>query len=335
MEATATFRRERDRLIKALGTITDGGVVEWIQHIGSTSVPGMPTSGCIDIGVCIWPFPLNKDRVRKLARLGYTPRTGFEEGAERRFHHESGNIQLLFVESGGELWTDYLLVRDYLRDNPDASCEHKHVADTVGAARRWHIEARAFAPLETAAKELESLPCSWYISSGWSIDLFLGRVTRVHHDIDVLIARNDQLTVRRHMADAGWSWVTPHNTELKPWPESMKLELLRHQAFCYRGGIMFDFLIGEIDRGIWRFRRDLSVVRAVDRIALRSNSGIPFMGPEAALLYKSKTGESEMRPKDQADFLAVRYSLDMERRAWLRWALIATQPLHPWIEMID
>lgn len=330
----STYGRERERLLNALGELTDGGVVEGIQHIGSTSVQGMPTAGCIDIGLCIWPFPLDKRRVRRLARLGYTPRTGFEEGVDRRYYHVSGSLQLLFVEAGSELWTDYLLVRSYLREDAGASRAGRNIAEIVDAARRGRIDIQAFTPIETAIKELESLPCPWHISSGWSIDLFLGRVTRVHHDIDVVIARRDQLTVQRYMLERGWRWVTPHDNDLKPWPEAMSLELPRHQAHCHREGSMFDFLLAEIDHGIWRFRRDLSVVRAMDRITLCSESGIPYVSPEATLLYKSKLGVNGMRAKDQADFLATRDCLDAERRAWLRWALIATQKDHPWIEML-
>src|SRR5580700_6242847 len=112
MNSETIFRRERERLLKALGVLTDGGVVEGIQHIGSTSLQSksksVSTGGCVDIGLCIWPFPLDPVRVRKLARLGYKPRSGFENGADRRFCHSSGNVQLLFVEAGSELWTDYL-----------------------------------------------------------------------------------------------------------------------------------------------------------------------------------------------------------------------------------
>ena len=40
------------------------------------------------------------------------------------------------------------------------------------------------------------------------------------------------------------------------------------------------------------------------------------------------------RPQDQADFDRTRPHLDAEQRAWLRWALVATQPEHPWIEQL-
>ena len=34
---------------------------------------------------------------------------------------------------------------------------------------------------------LYSLPVPWWIAGGWAIDLYLGRQTRPHEDIDVLI----------------------------------------------------------------------------------------------------------------------------------------------------
>lgn len=36
----------------------------------------------------------------------------------------------------------------------------------------------------------------WWIAGGWAIDLFLGRQTREHQDIDVLILRRDHQAVR-------------------------------------------------------------------------------------------------------------------------------------------
>ncbi len=49
---------ERARLLAALGVITGGGPVESLQHVGSTSVPGLDNSGVVDIALSVWPFPL-------------------------------------------------------------------------------------------------------------------------------------------------------------------------------------------------------------------------------------------------------------------------------------
>jgi GrpB-like predicted nucleotidyltransferase (UPF0157 family) len=43
------YKAERARLLDALGQVTDGGIIESIQHIGATSIPGLHGSACIDI----------------------------------------------------------------------------------------------------------------------------------------------------------------------------------------------------------------------------------------------------------------------------------------------
>ena len=54
----AQFAAERVRLLQTLGELTSGGVVEQAQHIGATSVPGLWATPCIDVGLSVWPFPL-------------------------------------------------------------------------------------------------------------------------------------------------------------------------------------------------------------------------------------------------------------------------------------
>ena len=49
------FDQESERLYAILGKITEGGIVEAIEHIGSTSVPGLSRAPCVDIGVSVWP----------------------------------------------------------------------------------------------------------------------------------------------------------------------------------------------------------------------------------------------------------------------------------------
>lgn len=67
---------------------------------------------------------------------------------------------------------------------------------------------------------------------------------------------------------------------------------------------------------------------------MRSNEGIPFLAPELVLLFKSKTTSGKKRGKDKADFEKVYFKLEPKPKAWLRWALTATDPSHPWIERL-
>lgn len=51
------YELERARLVAALGQITAGGIVEAIEPIGATSMPGLHGSACLDIALAAWPFP--------------------------------------------------------------------------------------------------------------------------------------------------------------------------------------------------------------------------------------------------------------------------------------
>ena len=42
------------------------------------------------------------------------------------------------------------------------------------------------------AKAAAIAPAPWFIAGGWAIDLFLGRKTREHADVDFALSRLDQ-----------------------------------------------------------------------------------------------------------------------------------------------
>ena len=338
------FESERLRLMDALGQFTDGGIIETIEHIGATSVPGMPSSSYVEIGMPAWPFPLEEGPRSRLEALGYQPIRGFEESPEQRFRHESGLFQLYVVESGSPKWYNMLVMRDYLR-HADAAREGVSLqknADWITSewftqllptASQWWIEHYGFSSVEAVADELQGVSFPWYISSGWALDLFLRRVTRVHHDVDVVIPYSAQMGLQKHLTERGWKLVTPFEKRLEVWPPHMQLQLPRHQVHAYRDGIFIDFLLADIN-GVWRYRREPLVLRSMERMSLRSENGIPYLAPELALLFKSKNTSNRERPKDQLDFEKVLPHLDAERRAWLHWALIATSPDHPWIPQL-
>jgi hypothetical protein len=43
----------------------------------------------------------------------------------------------------------------------------------------------AFEPIEAVARVMAGFPRPWFVSGGWAIDLFVGRVTREHEDLEV------------------------------------------------------------------------------------------------------------------------------------------------------
>lgn len=111
------FEDERARLAAALGD----GVVE-IEHIGSTSVPGLSAKPVIDILVAVERFDPLEACDRRLAPLGYwrpTPQD-FDESAHRFYRRGSPRSHHLhMVQFGTWEHRRHLVFRDYLRGHPD------------------------------------------------------------------------------------------------------------------------------------------------------------------------------------------------------------------------
>ena len=339
------FESERRRLIDALGKITEGGIIEAIEHIGATSVPGLYGSVCIDIGMAVWPFPIEAGPISRLEALGYQPVSGYEASPEQRFRHESDAFQLYFVASGSARWYDMVWMRDYLRSveaaREDFSVQKKErilptselFARMLPAAHQWWVSYHRFSPVDGVASELKDASFLWYISGGWALDLFLGQVHRAHHDVDVVVSRSAQMKLQRHMTGRGWALVTPFEKRLELWLPDMELELPRHQVHAHRGNDFIDFLLTEINE-VWIYRREPSVIRSLEKMGLSTEGGIPYLAPELVLLFKSKNTSNRERANDELDFERTLPHLDAERRAWLHWALVASSPDHPWIKKL-
>ena len=150
------FKQERPRLLSALGSITAGGVIENIQPIGSSSVPGLAGSGRVDIGLSVWPFPVDG---AVLAGLGYHPVNGFAPDALQRYENANGQVQLWLVNAETPFLEHAVLIRDYLSHSEAA--RQDFLANRAGKsafftrilpdAQRWWVAHHGFAPLEAIA----------------------------------------------------------------------------------------------------------------------------------------------------------------------------------------
>lgn len=336
------FAEEQARLLGALRHVTDGGVVEQIAHVGATSMPGLaPVEPGIALAAAVWPFPLDAAALQKLTELGYQPVTQEEQPAILHFQHHSGRFQLYLWEVAADDWFDLLYTHDYLRHEETARQHYASApllpnppAALVAAARAWHCAYYGFAPLHFIVETLRAFPAPWYISSGWAIDLFLGRVTRCHYDADVVVGSADQLLLQQYLAERDWRFVTYLQGKGEPWPRHMRLELPRHQVHAHKQAVMIDFLFTDMTDGVWRYRRNPSIVQSVERITCTTADGVRFLAPEVVLLFKSINTGNRSRPQDQADFTTAYPQLTPTQRAWLRWALLVTAPQHPWLAQL-
>jgi len=339
------FETERIRLMEVLGHITDGGIIETIQHIGSTSVPGLHSSGCVDLGASVWPFPLEAESRSKLETMGYKAVDGFNEKLQF-FRHKSGMFQLFFAEAGTDHWFNLVVVRDYLRHKNSVRDEisakkssgdfdkSKLFPQLIQDGHKWWIEYYKYSLLEMITGELKDAKFQWMVAGGWALDLFLGSVHRVHHDVDIIIERNAQLDMQKYLLERDWKLITPLEGRFEPWPLHMQIELPRHQVHAHREDDFIDLLLTDMG-DVWKYRRDPSILRSKDRMSMKTDKGIFYLSPELVLLFKSRNTSGKERSKDQSDFENVLPLLDPERRAWLHWALTVTNPEHRWIKQLS
>jgi hypothetical protein len=178
---------------------------------------------------------------------------------------------------------------------------------------------------------LKDLPAPWWIAGGWAIDLFLGRQTRDHLDIDVLILRRDGLALREYLS--GWDLHKAQQPGLKPWAAGEYLPVGVNDVWARRDPSspwVVEFMLMGTDNDHWVYRRQPEIRGAVSGLGLLSDDGIPYLRPEIQLLYKAKAVPDA---KDRHDFELVVPQLERDSREWLLRALSLQFPRgHQWID---
>jgi hypothetical protein len=189
-----------------------------------------------------------------------------------------------------------------------------------------------FEPIEGVARLFSGFERPWFVSGGWAIDLFVGRVTREHEDLEVGIFRRDQGRLWEHLA--GWELCKavsgPDGGEWVPWVEGEWLGPSIHQVRARRiegEPSEFELFLNDATGDIWECKRNKAITRPVGEISVRSGGGIPILAPEIQLLYKAKWH----RPKDEYDFGIARSRLTPAQREWLKKALEICHAGDRWI----
>src|SRR5262245_51369143 len=108
------FLEEMGRLQASIG-----GYVLDIQHIGSTSIPGILAKPILDIGIAVANFEEAVRCIPPIEELEYTYKG--ENGISRRHYFIKGvsrTHHVHMIEMDSEEWNSLLLFRDYLIMNP-------------------------------------------------------------------------------------------------------------------------------------------------------------------------------------------------------------------------
>lgn len=157
------FQRWRGQLVDQLG---DTAVL--IEHIGSTSVPGLAAKAIVDIQISVGSLSDERLYVNRLERAGVQLRSRDE--FHRYFRPPPGkprDVHVHVCEAGSPWEREHLLFRDYLRKDPDARNaygETKRVAAGVWADDGWgYTDAKAQIVLDILAEAKR-----WARSTGWT-----------------------------------------------------------------------------------------------------------------------------------------------------------------------
>ena len=174
------------------------------------------------------------------------------------------------------------------------------------------------------------IPARWWVAGGWALDLFLGRQSRAHKDLDVGILRRDLPRVLAAMPE--WEFFEARGGELfGPLTGAAREDvnsLWGRRAHSKEWAL--ELMLDEAEGDEWVFRRDRSIRRTLDTLVRHDEEGTPYLAPEVQLLYKA----SRTREEDQADFARVAPRLDPSSRGWLSRALSQVSPQHPWLTVL-
>jgi GrpB-like predicted nucleotidyltransferase (UPF0157 family) len=159
------FQQLAQQLRNALGP-----VALRIDHIGSTSIPGLAAKPVIDIQISAADFePLDAFRL-PLESLGYIFRANNPERTKRYFREAPAHPRVhIHVRRSGSFSEQFaLLFRDYVRTHPDVAAQYAELK--IGLAQRYQlVEERE---LYTEAKapfiwKVIAQADSWASSTGW------------------------------------------------------------------------------------------------------------------------------------------------------------------------
>jgi len=137
------FALEKSRIMEKLGEL-----VQEIEHIGSTAVPGISAKPVIDILIAVKDMGRAMECAVKLADLGYEHVQG-EDDLERLFlfrgmprtHH------VHIVEHASETHWKHVVFRDYLREHADTRNEYDRLKRDLAA--RYRTDRKSYVDSKT------------------------------------------------------------------------------------------------------------------------------------------------------------------------------------------
>lgn len=181
------------------------------------------------------------------------------------------------------------------------------------------------------ARRLSGVSQPWCVVGGWALDLWHGIETRPHEDLEFTILRGDFPNFRTVFADlrlhaAGNGHVEPLADHETPSAGIAQVWCEDVAARCWR----VDMMLEDGSPETWVYKRDPAIRQPRREIVHRTDGGVPYLAPEAILLFKAKY----RRDKDELDFARALPRLEAAQRQWLKACIAQAHPGHAWLEAL-
>lgn len=182
--------------------------------------------------------------------------------------------------------------------------------------RRPDDEAwEAWSPDELRQR-LREATLPWYLAGGWALDVWHGRQTRPHEDLEFVVLRKDVDRFRVILHDLDFFTVKDGAIEYLPPSTNLPNDVWQlwgadRQRGCWRVDMMLE--PGTLD--LWIYKRDRTLRMARSDAVRVGQAGIPYLAPIIVMLFKAKY----LREKDRKDFdiFCVRVSLQEKRQLFV------------------
>lgn len=153
---------ERERIVGALGD-----TALRVDHIGSTSVPGLAAKPIVDVQVSVADVEDEDAYVPALERAGYVLRV--REPGHRMLRTPEVDVHVHVCDTGSAWERRHLLFRDRLRASPEDRQRYEDVKRRL-ATREWPTMDH-YAQAKTAViDEVMGRAETWAEATGWTVE---------------------------------------------------------------------------------------------------------------------------------------------------------------------
>lgn len=182
----------------------------------------------------------------------------------------------------------------------------------------YAVVTKSFDPiLSFTAKAMDDSGIDWFVIAGWALDLFIGKKTREHKDIEISIWRDEASSLFKRFSNSRVDMVVGHKRYQALEKDSV-IDKRGHLVIrnISMEGKSFDIELFTTERidDHWIFRKQNDVKAPMDEAVLTAACGTRYLAPQYVLLYKSwfyPSMEQVIRDMpSEADFLRKCWETD-------------------------